>query len=116
MVAASSPAAFGYGGKIQVFDDVKLYFNDARPILDGKLPYRDYPVEYPVLAIPLFLAPLVAGSDFEAYKLAFVAEMLLFNAGAVWLVARRGRGIRGDREGPGAARLAIRWCSRSSAR
>jgi hypothetical protein len=88
MIAVSFPAAFGYGGKILVFDDVRIYFEYARPILEGRLPYRDYPVEYPILAIPFFVAPLVAGNHFDTYRFAFAAEMLLVNAAAVWLVAR----------------------------
>ena len=88
LIAASVPSAFGYGGKILVFDDVRIYFDYARPILEGHLPYRDYPVEYPILAIPFFLVPLAAGNHFETYKFAFAVEMLLINAAAVWLLAR----------------------------
>ena len=88
-VALSCPRAFGYGGKILVFDDVKLYFRYARPILEGHLPYRDYPVEYPALSIPLFLAPLLAGGTFDVYKFAFAVEMLAVNAVSAWLVARQ---------------------------
>ncbi len=88
MVAVSFPSAFGYGIKSLVFEDLKFYYNVARPILEGQLPFRDYSVEYPILAIPLFAVPLIAGSHFDTYKYAFTAEMLLFNAWAVWLVAR----------------------------
>jgi Glycosyltransferase family 87 len=88
ILSAAYPSAFGYSDKFRVFDDVKVYFQDARPILEGRLPYRDYPVEYPILAIPLFVAPMVFGSHFETYKFAFASEMLLLNAWAVWLVAR----------------------------
>jgi Glycosyltransferase family 87 len=89
IIAMLFPSAFGYGGKILVFDDVEIYFNDARPILKGTIPYRDYTVEYPLLAIPLFIAPLILGTNFEVYRFAFGAEMLLINALAVWLVARQ---------------------------
>ena len=89
LVSLSFPSAFGYRGKILVSDDVKIYFQYALPILGGHLPYRDYPVEYPILAIPFFVAPLIAGVSFDAYKFAFAMEMLAVDAGAVWLVARQ---------------------------
>ncbi len=101
MIAVWSPSAFGYGGKIQVYDDVKLYFKDVQPILVGKLPYRDYPVEYPILAMPFFLAPLVFSDQFDGYKHAFVVEMLLVNAVAVWLVARGVADSEGVEKVPG---------------
>jgi Glycosyltransferase family 87 len=107
MISALFPSVFGSGGKILIFNDVRIYFDDARPILEGRLPYRDYPVEYPILAIPLFLAPLAFASDFESYRLAFVGEMLLINAAAVWLVARSVE----ESEGIGEVRERLAWYS-----
>ena len=89
LVAITYPSAFGYGGKMLVADDLKIYFHYARPILEGRWPYRDYPVEYPILAIPFFVAPLILGGGFTTYTYAFVVEMLAVNALAVWLVARQ---------------------------
>lgn len=88
LLAVRFPASFGYNSKSLVFEDVKLYYKVARPILAGQLPYRDYSIEYPVLAIPLFAAPLVFGDDFVIYRYAFAGEMLLFGALATWMVAR----------------------------
>lgn len=85
------PARSGYvaKGKNFAFDDIVLYHGFASPILEGRWPYRDYPVEYPILSIPVFAAPLVAGRDFSTYKYAFVVEMLLVNALLTYLLARR---------------------------
>ena len=101
LVSLWNSSAFGYGGKLLVFDDVELYFGYARPILEGLLPYRDYPVEYPVLAIPFFVAPLIVGVDFDLYKFAFAIEMLAINAGAIWMVARQVEESEGIERVPG---------------
>ena len=101
MVAVADPSIFGYRGKVLAFDDVRIYFDHARPILEGRLPYRDYPVEYPPLALPFFLAPLIVGGGFESYKLAFAVEMLIVNAGAVWLLAREVEETEGIARVPG---------------
>jgi hypothetical protein len=81
-------SSLGYTGKLRLDSDVRLYFGYARPLLEGLLPYRDYPLEYPILAIPLFVVPMAYGTDFASYLQAFVAQMLLFNAATVWIVAR----------------------------
>ena len=54
---------------------------------EGKVPYRDFRVEYPPLALPLFLAAALASHDVAGFKVAFAVEMLIFNAATVWLVA-----------------------------
>lgn len=48
--------------------DVNRYHEFAERMLGGDLPYRDFYMEYPPGAIPLFLAPSALGSD---YNLAF---------------------------------------------
>ena len=53
------------------------------------IPYRDFPFEYPVLSFPLFLLPRLLVSDLDGYKAAFVVEMLLFDAAAIYLIARQ---------------------------
>jgi hypothetical protein len=88
VVSLVKSSSLGYA-QLPIYCDIELYFDFARPILTGQLPYRDYPIEYPVLAIPVFFAPLIAGTKFEAYRFGFVVEMVLFNAWSVWLVARQ---------------------------
>jgi Glycosyltransferase family 87 len=68
-----------------------FYFENASRALRGELPYRDFLFEYPVLSFPLFLIPRLLTSDFASYRIAFVVEMLLFDAAAVTLVARQVR-------------------------
>jgi hypothetical protein len=64
-------------------DDTDIYFHYATQIREGRIPYRDFRVEYPPLALPLFLAPALASSDVTRFKIAFAVEMLIFNATTV---------------------------------
>jgi hypothetical protein len=100
VVSLVKSSALGYA-HLPVYCDIELYFDFARPILKGHLPYRDYPVEYPVLAIPVFFAPLIAGTKFEAYRIGFVIEMVLLNLWSVWLVARQVAKAEGVERVPG---------------
>jgi hypothetical protein len=68
-------------------DDTDIYFRYATMIREGNVPYRDFRVEYPPLALPLFLAAGLVSHEVTGFKIAFALEMLLFNAGTVWLVA-----------------------------
>jgi Glycosyltransferase family 87 len=51
---------------------------------DGQVPYRDFRVEYPPAALPVFLVPAVAGDDYEA---TFEALMTALGVATVLLVA-----------------------------
>ena len=68
----------------------RYYYDYASATLAGKIPYRDFAFEYPVLSYPLFLIPRLLVSDFESYRYAFVAEMFLFDVAAIVLIARHG--------------------------
>jgi hypothetical protein len=68
-------------------DDTDIYFRYATLMREGKAPYRDFRVEYPPLALPLFLAAAFASRDVTGFRITFAVEMLLFNAATVWLVA-----------------------------
>src|SRR5579864_1431523 len=80
--------------------DVRIYFNYASRAITGAVPYRDYPVEYPPLAVVLFVIPRLATSRFGPYAALFAAEMLLFDAAAVYLVAREAAAREGVRVVP----------------
>jgi hypothetical protein len=68
-------------------DDTDIYFRYATLALEGTVPYRDYRVEYPPLALPLFIVPRLVARGVAGFKFAFAVEMLWFNAMTVWLVA-----------------------------
>ncbi len=82
------------------------YYSDyASEALAGKVPYRDFAFEYPVLSYPLFLIPRLLTSDFESYRYAFMAEMFLFDVAAIVLIARHG----GPSEGTGTVARRLGW-------
>ena len=65
----------------------RYYYGYASRALSGKIPYRDFVFEYPVLAFPLLLIPHLLTSDFDSYRFAFVVEMFLFDVAAIVLIA-----------------------------
>jgi hypothetical protein len=68
-------------------EDTDVYFHYIAMALRGEVPYRDFSLEYPPLALMLFVVPALIGRSLQGFKLAFAVEMLLFNAVTVWLVA-----------------------------
>jgi hypothetical protein len=65
----------------------RYYYDYASQALAGKIPYRDFVFEYPILSFPLFLVPRLLVSDFQSYRVAFVVEMYLFDLAAIVLIA-----------------------------
>jgi len=82
--------ADGYADVGAVAWSHRYYYDYASEALSGKIPYRDFPFEYPLLSYPLFLIPRLLVSDFEGYRSAFLAEMFLFDVAAIVLIARHG--------------------------
>ena len=65
--------------------DTPVYRAYGEQLLEGKLPYRDFDLEYPPGALPAFALPAFgAGADYEAL---FEAAMLVCGAVAVALLA-----------------------------
>jgi hypothetical protein len=77
------------------FRDLHLYREYGDALLDGRLPYRDFFVEYPPGAIPLFALPSLAPGG--AYDALFKVLMTLCAVATIYLVvlilARRGAGV-----------------------
>ena len=65
--------------------DTPVYQGYGDAMLAGEVPYRDFALEYPPLALPVFLLPSL-GED-EAYGRLFELLMLVLGAAAVALVA-----------------------------
>ena len=86
-------------------EDTDAYSRHAAMIRQGMIPYRDFPVEYPPMALPVFLAASFASRGPAGFRVAFAVEMLLFNAVAVLLVAR----WVGTRQSAARVRPALAW-------
>jgi hypothetical protein len=54
LACAAIPGGLVRGGE---YGDVQLYAHDARAILDGQVPYRDFTLEYPPGSLAAFLPP-----------------------------------------------------------
>ena len=66
------------------FRDVHLYEGFANSVFDGRVPYRDFFMEYPPGALAVFLPPAAAGDHYNA---AFKALMALCGGATLVLVA-----------------------------
>ncbi len=79
-----------HGGidKNDIFNDVHIYYKFADRIFKGEVPYRDFTVEYPILALPLFLIPRFFVSSFKNYAFFWSVQILAVNAIGLWLAAR----------------------------
>jgi hypothetical protein len=61
-------------------DDTSVYQNYGDPIANGKVPYRDFGLEYPPAALPVFAIPSLLRSpegDLNRYRNLFEAEMVV---------------------------------------
>jgi hypothetical protein len=86
--------------------DVSLYFENARAILGGRVPYRDVALEYPPLALVSLVQPYLPGAAFgeltlERYAWLFAgweAVLVLVLGFALVKIARRGGLETGQRD------------------
>jgi hypothetical protein len=65
----------------------------VRPGPGWRLPYRDFPVEYPPLPLALMLAPRLVADTLPAYRVAFYACMGILFLVTCWLGARLGQAL-----------------------
>ena len=82
--------------------DLRLYFGVSRDVMRGLVPYRDFPLEYPPLALlPLTLPALVAPArplGMNGYLWSFVAMNAIWSSLLAYCVMRLAR-ARMDRSG-----------------
>ena len=68
--------------------DIPVYEEYGNAVERGAVPYRDFEVEYPPLALPVFVLPALGGTD---YRSAFEWLMALCGGGLIAAVAVAGR-------------------------
>lgn len=76
-------------GPYLLYSDLPVYTGYAHDVLvRGLVPYRDFPVAYPPLALPVFLLPsLIAGGSASGYQHVFGLEMAFCGVLTVGLAA-----------------------------
>lgn len=89
--------------------DLQVYFNDARSLLKGWVPYRDFNLEYPPLALAAFAGPFLAVRGkpllFTEYAGLFLLQSAVLSAFIAWALARAAALSRPSR--PAAVPLAV---------
>jgi len=73
--------------------DTPIYQGYGSAIDHGLFPYRDFPVEYPPGALPVFVAPVYL-SGYANYDRSFGWLMAAFGVGCLLVAAAAGAGIR----------------------
>jgi hypothetical protein len=63
--------------------DTVEYHRYGSAIVDGQMPYRDFAVEYPPGALPVFAAPAIGEPSFSLYNREFQVLMALCGVGAL---------------------------------
>jgi len=68
--------------------DIRYYFDISTKMAHGQLPYRDFAIEYPPLALIFILLPRLFTSHQAIYGAMLGVEMIIFNlAGLVFIAA-----------------------------
>ncbi|MEO7669602.1 MAG: glycosyltransferase 87 family protein [Polyangia bacterium] len=88
--------------------DTGLYYRLGRSWLDGQIPYRDFPVEYPPAAVTLFAAVAAVGSSFARFRVAFSLLCLAMD-GVILAALLRGIGGGGGEDDQARVRAAWLW-------
>jgi len=76
--------------------DLQGYYTRVNLVMAGKIPYRQFDFEYPILALPFIVAPRLLAEGPTGYSVAFAIEMALFNAATLAIVAWKIRSEGGD--------------------
>ena len=75
------------------FSGLGLYFDYASKLLDGRVPYRDFALEYPPFALVFFTLPRLAGASFVSYYVAYQAQIVVWDIVALFTLAAIARRI-----------------------
>ncbi len=72
-----------------------VFFGYASKVVAGQVPYRDFPLEYPPLALVFFTLPRLVASNFPDYNVAYHAQVTIWNLvvlATLTAMARRANG------------------------
>ena len=76
----------GFYARSQIVD-TPIYERYGEEMTRGEIPYRDFAVEYPPAALPVFVLPAVGNRDSDGYRRLFEGLMAALGVAGVLLVA-----------------------------
>ena len=68
-----------------------VYFGYSNMTIQGQMPYRDFAIEYPPLALLFLTLPRLVASSFTMYTYIFAAQILLFDLLGLFLISSLSR-------------------------
>jgi len=76
--------------------DLPIYERYANNILSGQIPYIDFNIEYPPLALIFFILPAFAAKIVGRYDVSYRMLMFLFDLGIIYLMWAMAKYVFGD--------------------
>jgi hypothetical protein len=80
------------------WSDIPIYSQFSQNILDGQTPYEDFAIEYPPIALIIFIIPGLLAKVLGNYLTSYRLVMLLFDLGNLWLLNRLVNCLTGKNE------------------
>jgi hypothetical protein len=77
---------YGFFARDQIVD-TPIYERYGEAVTQGQVPYRDFPVEYPPAALPVFVLPALGDGGSETYERRFDGLMATLGVACVLLAA-----------------------------
>ncbi len=68
-----------------------IYFDFATNVLQGQIPYRDFSLEYPPLALLFFILPRLLTDQWLHFSYLYQVEVLIFTLVGLWVVYKIAR-------------------------
>ncbi len=76
------------------YSSTDMYFDFASNVMSGKMPYRDFPLEYPPLVMIFLVVPRLFAPHLPTYIITFRIEMLAIDIAAMYLISILARKLK----------------------
>jgi uncharacterized membrane protein len=70
------------------YSPVLIYMDYASNVIHGQIPYRDFSLEYPPLALLFFIIPRLFTDQWQVFSLIYQGEVLIFALLGLWVIYR----------------------------
>jgi hypothetical protein len=67
--------------------DISIYSQYAQNILGGQTPYKEFTVEYPPIALLIFVIPGLLAKILGSYRISYRLFMMIFDLGCLFLIS-----------------------------